>query len=329
MTMPGRNYEAPNNSYRYGFNGKEKDNSTTEGSYDFGARIYDSRLGRWLSVDPLQKKYPNESNYVWVSNSPIFFKDADGRDKVITTTLIYELGNGKTFTITHTQVKTSLEDYLQEAVLSSDGKASILRYNYYDVFETHTRYYNAKGESTGSSDLYDQKFTSNPQIVSKNDFSNFWGRMGYLASKNSRKEKHRNGGGIVFTSSSGQGGGPTASNPDGQSENIDLFVMAADMARKLKALSIPDFSDPEKWEDVIRKALKAAYPEVKKENSKKTTTKENKQEPKKNDGEGIKPGRVYFDKNHPEYGDRTKNKDGTSSCCATGGAKDTVPLRKN
>ncbi|MDP2176230.1 MAG: RHS repeat-associated core domain-containing protein [Bacteroidota bacterium] len=67
--------------YRYGFNGKEKDNETYgEGNaYDFGARIYDSRLGRWLSLDPLMEKYPSFSPYNFAGCSPITFYDADGR----------------------------------------------------------------------------------------------------------------------------------------------------------------------------------------------------------------------------------------------------------
>ena len=50
--MPGRKY-SPTNSYRYGFNGQEKlDEIKGYGnSLDFGARIYDPRLGRFLSVD--------------------------------------------------------------------------------------------------------------------------------------------------------------------------------------------------------------------------------------------------------------------------------------
>jgi RHS repeat-associated protein len=53
------------NKYRYGFNGMELDNETSVegGHYDFGARIYDSRIGRWLALDPLMKKYPNLSPY--------------------------------------------------------------------------------------------------------------------------------------------------------------------------------------------------------------------------------------------------------------------------
>lgn len=77
--MPDRNYSSP--SYRYGFNGKEKDNEVTgEGnSYDFGARIYDSRIGRWLSVDPLTSKFPNETPYSFAACNPIRFIDADGQ----------------------------------------------------------------------------------------------------------------------------------------------------------------------------------------------------------------------------------------------------------
>ena len=67
--------------YRYGFNGMEKidEQYGIEGTaYDFGARLYDSRLGRWMAVDPLAGKYPDLSPYVFVANSPIIFIDSDG-----------------------------------------------------------------------------------------------------------------------------------------------------------------------------------------------------------------------------------------------------------
>jgi hypothetical protein len=51
--------------YQYSFNGIEKDNELKgEGnSLDFGARIYDSRLGRWQSVVPLARKQQGWSTY--------------------------------------------------------------------------------------------------------------------------------------------------------------------------------------------------------------------------------------------------------------------------
>jgi len=78
--MPGRKFSA-GNGYRYGFNGKENDNEVKgEGNQlDFGDRIYDPRTGRWLSVDPLQAKYPGLSPYNYVANSPIIFIDPDGK----------------------------------------------------------------------------------------------------------------------------------------------------------------------------------------------------------------------------------------------------------
>jgi RHS repeat-associated protein len=86
MTMLGRNVtlSAANGStsqsgYRYGFNGKEKDNSTGEGNLDFGARIYDCRLGRWLATDPMCKIYPSLSPYNFVANTPLSAIDPDGK----------------------------------------------------------------------------------------------------------------------------------------------------------------------------------------------------------------------------------------------------------
>jgi RHS repeat-associated protein len=74
--MPGRNFNSQN--YRFGFNGKEMDNEITNvtGSHlDFGARIYDSRIGRFLSVDPWTSKYPWQTSYAYHRNSPITYID--------------------------------------------------------------------------------------------------------------------------------------------------------------------------------------------------------------------------------------------------------------
>ena len=89
--MPGRSFNG--NSYRRGFNGMEKDDEIKGGgnSYDFGARIYDSRLGKWMSVDPLQAKYAYLSPYNFTANNPIFYIDPDGRKIVVH----YNDDNGK------------------------------------------------------------------------------------------------------------------------------------------------------------------------------------------------------------------------------------------
>ena len=76
--IPGRSFSS--SDYRYGFNGKEKDAEIKgEGnSYDFGSRIYDPRIGRWLSIDPLFKKGSQYSPYNFTFNNPILFIDNDG-----------------------------------------------------------------------------------------------------------------------------------------------------------------------------------------------------------------------------------------------------------
>lgn len=83
----------------YGYNGKEKDDEVkgSGNSYDFGVRIYDPRLGRWMSVDPLAKKYSGESPYSYAGNSPIIFIDLEGETKIVYTTTIDK--NGKSTTV--------------------------------------------------------------------------------------------------------------------------------------------------------------------------------------------------------------------------------------
>jgi RHS repeat-associated protein len=63
--------------YRYGFQGQERDSEIGE-YYAFEYRIHDTRLGRFLSVDPLYSDYPFYSSYQFASNSPIVAEDIEG-----------------------------------------------------------------------------------------------------------------------------------------------------------------------------------------------------------------------------------------------------------
>jgi RHS repeat-associated protein len=65
---------------RYGFNGKEHDSEAKgwQNQVDYGNRIYDPRVGRFLSVDPLQKRYPYFTPYQFAGNQPIWAIDLDG-----------------------------------------------------------------------------------------------------------------------------------------------------------------------------------------------------------------------------------------------------------
>jgi len=67
-------------AYRYGFNGLEKDDEIKGrgNSYTTEFRQYDTRLGRWTSLDPLMAKFPHTSPYVAFANNPIYYTDPYG-----------------------------------------------------------------------------------------------------------------------------------------------------------------------------------------------------------------------------------------------------------
>jgi RHS repeat-associated protein len=85
LDMHGRSWRDTSElTFRYGFNGKEKDDSGEWGStiYDYGFRIYRPEIARFLSVDPLTQSYPELTPYQYASNSPIMNIDLDGLEGV-------------------------------------------------------------------------------------------------------------------------------------------------------------------------------------------------------------------------------------------------------
>jgi len=130
--MPGRSYNS--GDYRYGFNGKEKDDEVagTGNQYDYGFRIYNPRLGRFLSVDPLSKSYPALSAYQFAANMPIWAKDLDGLEALIvnlndkTATFVANIyfvtqGEGQVF---DSQLKKASEDLIVNQ-LSAEARSTL------------------------------------------------------------------------------------------------------------------------------------------------------------------------------------------------------------
>ena len=69
-----------NDGYRFGYNGQEKDNEIAgEGNeIEFKYRLYDPRIGKFKSTDPLHKSYPWNSDYAFAENRVIDGIDLEG-----------------------------------------------------------------------------------------------------------------------------------------------------------------------------------------------------------------------------------------------------------
>jgi RHS repeat-associated protein len=78
MLVPNRH--GSSESYRYGFQGQEKDDEVKgEGnSLNYTFRMHDARIGRFFATDPLEKKYPFYSPYQFSGNRVIDMVELEG-----------------------------------------------------------------------------------------------------------------------------------------------------------------------------------------------------------------------------------------------------------
>jgi RHS repeat-associated protein len=121
--MSSRSFNAP--EYKYGFNGKENDNETVgtgSGTQDYGERIYNPALGKWLSIDPKSSKYPSISPYTFAVNSPIFVIDPDGGDIIVLSAPLGAMGKGHAAVLIGND-KEGWVLYSKNGTLSSGGSS--------------------------------------------------------------------------------------------------------------------------------------------------------------------------------------------------------------
>ena len=80
MLVPNRH--GSSNSYRYGFQGQEKDDELKgEGnSLNYTFRMHDPRVGRFFAVDPLFREYPWNSSYAFSENRVLDGIDLEGKE---------------------------------------------------------------------------------------------------------------------------------------------------------------------------------------------------------------------------------------------------------
>jgi RHS repeat-associated protein len=131
MQMPGRGFNSE--KYRYGFNGKENDNEVkgAGNQIDYGMRVYDPRIGKFLSVDPLTKKYPYLTPYQFASNTPVQAIDLDGKEKLEAFFLLDDKNNGKVLNQNATAVQI-IYDFKERTISAMYGTVggTAIRFEY-------------------------------------------------------------------------------------------------------------------------------------------------------------------------------------------------------
>ncbi|MES2429304.1 MAG: RHS repeat-associated core domain-containing protein [Bacteroidota bacterium] len=187
MAMPGRTY-CSGNDYRYGFNGKEKDKDDGLVQYDYGFRIYDPRLGKFKSVDPLKSSYPYYTPYQFAGNMPIAAIDLDGLEQYVV--IYYKDKAGKTTDI--------------QVVAITDNSGELLNQHIHRVGETKDI---AKGNVLVFESYQQKNGNENLKIVSKRNTSDSKLNPDELKIYKNRKKLQKESG---ETQSLGYGG-----NPDG------------------------------------------------------------------------------------------------------------------
>lgn len=206
-------------AYRYGFNGQEKENALYgEGkAYDFGARMYDSRTGRFFKTDNYFKQFPSESNYSFAGNNPIFYIDEGGNKKTTYYTVILENGYKMKFNVvdnTSFKYKTVHNNY----DFGSDG--------YYKGYDYSV---NVTIDLTNGS----KKTTSEPKI-DKSHSRNFTFTEKIKMQLTPSDAQEVQMGGIMLYSTDGKGEETRiAIAPDGQMVKIDELVNAANAFNEL------------------------------------------------------------------------------------------------
>ena len=64
----------------YQYNGKEMDEMHGLRWLDYGARMYEPALGRFMTMDPMAEKYYSISPYAYCANNPVRYIDVDGKE---------------------------------------------------------------------------------------------------------------------------------------------------------------------------------------------------------------------------------------------------------
>jgi RHS repeat-associated protein len=201
----------PNNDvpYKFGFNGKWNDNEVKGlgNQQDYGMRVYDPRIGRFLSLDPLQAHFPWYTPYQFSGNTTIQAVDLDGREERHYTWVKDDQGKPVLMHLYDKPIKEQvIVGYRNSHSLYNDGAIPIYetKVNARQVFVLHQ-------EKDGTVEKFDKvKFVTYDQTTSYQGFSDMLQNKNgipgletlkfYLAkgAQNAREENSSNGGAGMY-----------------------------------------------------------------------------------------------------------------------------------
>ena len=135
--------------YRFGFNGMEKDYEVKgNGNHvDFGARGYDPRTGRWLSVDPKLMLQPGWSTYKFGLDNPVVFVDPDGETEYQVNITVDEKSGEAVVQVTKAN-KVMTDGELIRTAPKDNPSAYTIVHNYYDFATINVTTIRADGTKT-------------------------------------------------------------------------------------------------------------------------------------------------------------------------------------
>ena len=252
--MPGRNYN--DTAFRFGFNNKEKDNEI-EGignSIDFGSRIHNARLGRFLSPDPLALNFPYDGPYNFTSDNPIIYVDRQGKTKWLFLKIIDERTN------TETMIKLPVSDELMHAASYHNSSGGLGSYDvtltdWYDINLNATIVINKDGKVTS----YTQetpargKYRSTTNFNLGQGYANFSRKAGEILNRIKKfegvKEGSVEGGLVLYVRERSGNNNEQAKNKSAKS--VDGYVDATELLRTIE-VSLDANKENEALENVVQ-----------------------------------------------------------------------------
>jgi len=160
--------------YRYGFQGQEKDDEVKgEGnSINFTFRMYDTRVGRFLSIDPMFSEYPWNSTYAFAENKLGLGTELEGKElKYINGKLVYvvQSGQGPSQIAEDINLAKNRETF----GYGSNENGSLKVYSFSNVIQANYQVYKENGRYKDIVDINDVGYTElniNPGDVLNVDF---------------------------------------------------------------------------------------------------------------------------------------------------------------